>query len=165
MNPPIGRPTRIRLRKNARLMLEPNTSILSGSYLGVWPDQTLRIGENTSIAQGVFINTKCGLSIGRNVLIAHETSIMDYDGHPIFSTTATNHSADIDETYGGAAKPIVIENDVWIGFRAVILKGCTIGSGSIIGAGACVKSDVPPNTIVAGNPATIVKQGISWRKY
>ena len=56
-----------------------------------------------------------------------------------------------------AAAPIVIEDNVWIGKRAAILKGVHIGKGSIIGLGAIVTKDVPPYCIVAGNPARIVK--------
>ena len=54
-------------------------------------------------------------------------------------------------------KDIVVEDDVWIGTRAIILKGVTIHKGAIVGAGAVVTKDVPPYSIVAGNPAKIVK--------
>lgn len=165
MNPVTHQLTRIRLKKNAQLIMEPNTAILIGSYIAVWPEQELQIGENTCIAHGVFINTRCGLTIGRDVMIAHGTSIMDYDGHPVFYKPLSEDTPQGTKTYGGAAKPIVIEDNVWIGFNATILKGCTIGSGAIVGAGATVVTDVPPNSIVLGNPARVIQRGISWRKY
>lgn len=54
-------------------------------------------------------------------------------------------------------KPVVIEDDVWIGSRVIILPGVTIGKGSVIGASAVVSKSVPPYSVVAGNPAKIVK--------
>ena len=61
-------------------------------------------------------------------------------------------------------KTIVIEDNVWLGSRALILKGVTVGKGSIVAAGAVVTKDVPPNSIVAGNPAKIIKQNINWKE-
>jgi len=68
-------------------------------------------------------------------------------------------------TYGGTAKPIVIENNVWIGFKATILKGVKIGAGAIIGAHACVTTDIPPNSIAVGNPAKVIRENILWKRY
>ena len=84
MNPPMAHPTRLRIRNHAKLILEPNTVILTGGYLAIWPGQELRLGADTYLAHGVSINTRCGLRIGSNVMIGHETTIMDYDGHPVF---------------------------------------------------------------------------------
>lgn len=55
------------------------------------------------------------------------------------------------------SKPVVIEDDVWVGARAIILPGVTIGAHSIVGAGSVVTKDVPPWTVVGGNPARIIK--------
>lgn len=65
---------------------------------------------------------------------------------------------------GGKEKsaPIHIGNHVWIGARATILKGVTIGDGAVVAAGAVVNKDVPPNTLVGGVPARIIKENISW---
>jgi acetyltransferase-like isoleucine patch superfamily enzyme len=56
------------------------------------------------------------------------------------------------------ASPIIIEDDAWIGFNSIILKGVTIGKGSIVGAGSVVTKSVPPWTIVGGNPAKIIRE-------
>jgi maltose O-acetyltransferase len=61
-------------------------------------------------------------------------------------------------------KPIVIEDNVWIGGRAVVLPNVTIGSNAVVGAGAVVTRDVPPNTVVVGNPATVSRE-IDQRRF
>lgn len=61
-------------------------------------------------------------------------------------------------------KEIIIENDVWIGMRSIILKGVTIGEKSIVAAGSVVTKSVPANTIVAGNPAKVVKYLKEYKK-
>ena len=59
-------------------------------------------------------------------------------------------------------KPIEIGDHVWIGLRAIILKGVKIGNGSVIAAGAVVTRDVPPYSLVAGVPARVIKENIYW---
>ena len=88
------------------------------------------------------------ITIGENVAIAKEVIIRDSDLHKISNSVMTS--------------PIVIGNHVWIGTRAMIMKGVTIGDGAVVAAGAIVTKDVPPNCVVAGVPAKIVKENISW---
>ena len=83
--------------------------------------------------------------------MAHNVTIMDSDFHHIESE---NHVM---------TKPVTIRDNVWIGNGATILKGVTIGEGSVIAAKSVVTRDVPPHTIVAGNPAKVIKEDISWR--
>ena len=59
--------------------------------------------------------------------------------------------------------PITIGENVWIGCRALILKGVTIGDGAVVAAGAVVTKDVPANCVVAGNPAKIIKENVVWQ--
>lgn len=89
--------------------------------------------------------------IGRNAHIAREAVIRDYDGHYI------------EKPDYRTSKPVIIGDDVWIGYRAMILKGVTIGNGAIIAANSVVTKDVPANSIVAGNPARVIKENIKWR--
>jgi acetyltransferase-like isoleucine patch superfamily enzyme len=77
--------------------------------------------------------------------------IADYDGHPL--SPEHRHEPPAPEDI----RPVVIEDGVWIAARAIILKGVTIGRGSVVGAGAVVTADVPPRTVVAGNPAKVIK--------
>jgi acetyltransferase-like isoleucine patch superfamily enzyme len=162
MNPTIWSATRIRLRDNAKLILEPNNSILKGCYIAVAPNKTLKIGRETQINSGVIINTLCGMEIGKNVLIAFGAMLMDYDGHPVFYSEDDSNKKD---TYAGNSKEIKIEDNVWIGAKAMILKGVTVGANSIVAANSCVTNNVPRNSIVGGNPAKIIKENISWRRY
>jgi acetyltransferase-like isoleucine patch superfamily enzyme len=97
------------------------------------------------------------------VLISHGVNIHDTNSHPIDAEARHAHFRHIIQ-YGHPrsdidikAAPIIIGDDVWIGFGAIILKGVTIGKGAIVAAGALVTRDVAPFTIVAGNPAKEVK--------
>jgi acetyltransferase-like isoleucine patch superfamily enzyme len=96
-------------------------------------------------------------------MIGHQVKIMDYDGHPVFRDQSSLAGVE-EHKYGGEDAPIEIGNNVWIGFRSTILKGVTIGQGAIIGANSVVTRDVPPFSVVAGNPAKLIAEGIQWRR-
>lgn len=110
----------------------------------------LTIGSRSSIGDRTQIHCGNQVSIGDYVLIAWDVNIIEFEHH-----TLGNVPPD--------PKPIRIEDEVWIGCQAIILKGVTIGKGSTVGAGAVVVKDVPPYTFVAGNPAKVIKQTPSWR--
>lgn len=106
------------------------------------------IGNNVGVS-GCTISAANSITIGDHVLLGSGCLITDSDAHPV----------DPDERRsggGGRSAPIVIEDDVFIGARAIILKGVTIGKGSVVGAGSVVTKSVPPYSVVAGNPARIV---------
>ncbi|QEY24031.1 acyltransferase [Neisseria animalis] len=120
-----------------------NANIEKGAY--VLPDTVL--GENSGI--GVNCEICRGLTIGKRVMMGPEC---------LFYSTA--HRFDRERrVFNGytEVKPIVVEDDVWIGRRAIIMGGVTIGRGAVIGAGAVVTKDVPPYTLAAGNPAVVIK--------
>lgn len=121
-------------------------SIFQRSILSVHSNAILKIGARSRI-NGVHIAVKSKVTIGQNVRIAPYTLIMDSDFHDINDRSSSGESA-----------PIIIEDDVWIASRSIILKGVTIGKGAIIAAGAVVTKDVKPFTIVAGVPAVQVKK-------
>ena len=104
------------------------------------------------------------ITIGDRVLIAHNVNIFDTTTHPIDKKIRYEHECVVKmkgmptekyETINEA--PVHIGNDVWIGCNAVIMKGVTIGDGAIVSAGAIVTNDVPANSMVAGEPAKVVK--------
>jgi acetyltransferase-like isoleucine patch superfamily enzyme len=92
------------------------------------------------------------ITIGDRVIVGCNTIITDTDFHPL--QPAVRRERPID----GATAPIFIEDDVFIGMNALILKGVTLGAGCIVGAGSVVTKNVPPNTIVGGNPAKIIRR-------
>ena len=142
-------------------------SFLGSSYafLHTAPAATIRIGDDSGIYHGtafelgaaarVTIGNYCTLvgailrieselRIGNYVLIAHDVVITDCE-----SPGRWRHQP---------ARRITVGDDVWIGMRSIILAGVSIGSGAVVGAGALVCEDVPPMTIVAGNPARVVRR-------
>ena len=131
-----------------RCALYPGVKLVSNSR-SKEKDAILTIGDFTSIGDRTQIQCRDRVTIGRNVLIAWDVNILEHDFH---------------NPGGGAAvaRPIIIEDEVWIGVHAIILKGVTIGRGAIIGAGAVVTKDVPPFTFAGGNPAKNVKKVMSW---
>jgi acetyltransferase-like isoleucine patch superfamily enzyme len=107
-----------------------------------------------------FIGHMCAFSIGRSIrigkhcLLAGGVSVLDMDGHPV---DAAQRRAG-EPTPPDAIAPVVIGDDVWIGGGALILKGVTIGERAIVAARSVVTKDVPPDTVVAGNPARVVRE-------
>ena len=110
---------------------------------------TLRVGSRTGINHNVSLVIGREISIGSDCRIASNVAIFDVNGHP----------ADPDARRAGLppspeeVKPVRICDNVWVGRNAIIHPGVTIGEGSIVSAGAVVMSDVPPRSVVAGNPA------------
>lgn len=110
----------------------------------------LEIDCNTSINRNFFINARGQISIGKNVLIGPYVII--YSTNHIFDNTCMS----INEQ-GQTEEPVIIEDDVWIGARSVILPGVIIGKGAVIAAGAVVTKNVEPYSIVGGVPAKFIK--------
>jgi len=111
----------------------------------------LIIGDNTRI-HGTCIHVKSRVSIGKNCLIAANTQIFDCNGHPTAMTNPESRLKQTDEP-----KPIVIQDNVWIGTGCIILPGTEIGEGSIIGAGSVVNGTIPAHSIAKGNPAVVIE--------
>jgi len=111
----------------------------------------LIIGDNVGMT-GAVIVAQTRVEIGNHVWIGANSTIVDTDFHPLAPEARC-----IAPTAGESA-PIVIEDDVFIGMWAIILKGVRIGRGAVIGAGAVVTRDVPAGAVAAGNPARLVQQ-------
>lgn len=114
----------------------------------------INIGNNVGMS-GTAIICQKKITIGNNVRIGGNTVIYDSDFHDLCFEKRTS----IPEQIGGVlTKPVTVEDNVFIGGHVTILKGVTIGSNSIIGAGSVVSKDIPANQIWAGNPATFVRK-------
>jgi acetyltransferase-like isoleucine patch superfamily enzyme len=113
----------------------------------------LRIGDGSFLGHDCSLAVASSIVIGRHVLVAGGARMADYDGHPV---DAAARRAGL-PTPPDAVRPIVIEDDVWLGADTRILKGVRIGARSIVGSGAVVTRSVPPDVVVAGNPARVVR--------
>jgi acetyltransferase-like isoleucine patch superfamily enzyme len=110
---------------------------------------TLIIDSNTVIGHGCSFVIGKQISIGRHCLIAGSVRIIDSPGHPTDPVARQAGAPATDDE----VRPVVIEDNVWIGFRSVVMPGVTIGRNSVVAVGSVVTTDVPPNTLVLGNPA------------
>ena len=129
----------------------PNTAVNMRTHLWSYGPRQVRrsgasIGRNTRISHGCTIDLRSGLSIGDNVSVSPEVMIL--------AGTHDVHAPRFNDVAGF----VTIEDYVWIGARAIILPGVTIGSRSLVAAGAVVTRDVPDDTLVGGNPAKIIRQ-------
>ncbi len=141
------RSTILRIDKKSEFIVNGHASIYYGGDIILFENSKLTIGNS-------FINSDCKIrchkeiNIGDRCAISHDVTIMDADAHSINGEKES--------------KPVTIKDRVWIGTRATILKGVTVGEGAVIAAGSVVIKDVPNNTVVAGVPAKIVKKDIIW---
>jgi maltose O-acetyltransferase len=109
----------------------------------------IEIGGGTSFSNGVQVIAERRVTIGRRCLIGDAVLILDSDFHEM--------SAEGRHRLPGATAPVILEDNVFVGSRAVILKGVTIGKDSVIGAGSVVVRSIPPGVIAAGNPAKVIR--------
>lgn len=150
---------KINLKNENYIVVGNNCNIGDNSHLlcyNKYLDQEfspkLEIGDNFHATRQLTIQCCNEVQIGKNVLIGSNVFIIDY-----------NHGGYIpneDKGYIGnrlESKRIIIEDNTWIGQNAIILPGVTIGKGAIVGAGAVVTKNVPPYSVVGGNPARIIK--------
>jgi len=124
----------------------------------------ITIGENCFVGMNSKIWSGDSIEIGNNVLISHLVNIVDTNSHEVdhleraqgykklFTEGHPKEKGSIETA------PIVIQDYAWISFGVSILKGVTIGEGAIVAAGSVVIKDVPPYTLVAGNPAKVKKE-------
>lgn len=130
-----------------------------GKNLKTFPVTTIEnpggvsIGDNVWIGKNISLYGCNGIKIGNDVIIAKDVSLIS-GNHKYSDKTKKINNQNMEL----GKSPITIGNDVWIGEKAIILKSVNIGEGCVVGAGAVVTKDVPPFSVVAGNPAVIIKQ-------
>lgn len=158
-------------KKGAELTIGDNVTIKSSflsNLVGLYsktiivtraPGAYIRIGNNVGMS-GVTIYARKGIEIGENTAIGGNTKILDNDFHPI--EAETRNKLLMDKNGGDSdlvpAKPIKIGKNCFIGCNAIILKGTELGDGCVVGAGAVVSGKFEANSVIAGNPARVIKK-------
>lgn len=146
------------IKEPTAIIVGANT-IIRGELVTFGHGGNVKIGEWCYVGEGTRIWSAEQIQIGDRVLIAHNVNIHDSNSHPLNFRERHNHFKKIKEE-GHPSKidnlssaPVIIEDDCWIGFNSIILKGVTVGRGSIIGAGSIVTKDVPANSFFIHNHA------------
>ena len=158
----LGRPV---IQRYGRSRIELGDGIVLRSWKGSNPlvphhpvvlatrseEAVIKIGEDCGFT-GTTIVAAERIEIGNRVQVGANSTIVDTDFHPL---TPEGRQ---DDMANGRHRRVIIHDDVFIGMNSLILKGVEIGKGSVIGAGSVVVRSVPPRTIVAGNPARIIRE-------
>ncbi|MBE7157031.1 MAG: acyltransferase [Rhodospirillales bacterium] len=139
-------------------------STIAGELMVYPPVGKIVIGKNCYVGEGTRVWSMEKISLGSNVLISHNVNIIDNNSHEIDhrDRAVTNQrmmgpEGVFADRSGIRAGPIFIMDDVWIGLNSIVLKGVQIGQGSIVAAGSVVTKSVPAYTLVAGNPARVIR--------
>jgi acetyltransferase-like isoleucine patch superfamily enzyme len=153
-NPTMLKPWRIDIHgayisagKNLHVITAPDRHVSLSTWQFEDYQGHISIGDHCLICPGVRIDSGSEVVIGDNCMFAAGSYVTDADWHDIYDRT---------KTVGKTAK-VTLGNNVWIGDGAKVCKGVTIGDNSVIGAGSIVTSDIPANSIAAGNPARVIK--------
>lgn len=137
-----GRPYPKIIHKGGSLLAD-NCQFYSGVRLEIGVNGRLEIGNGSYVNRNTLIVCEQRIDIGKNCKIAWDVIIMDSDLHPVNSEPLVN-------------KPVLIEDNVWVGCRSIILKGVKIGEGAVLAAGSIVTKDIPAFTIWGGAPAKLI---------
>lgn len=145
------RPSRLILHPNSKLVCKGHIQSFEAVRIECLPNAVLEIGDKTYINHDSEIRCREHISIGNNVSIAYNVLIQDSDYHTMYDEKGNEKPQTL---------PIVIEENVWVGANAIILKGVTLGKGCVVAAGSVITKSIPANALVGGNPARIIKWDI-----
>jgi acetyltransferase-like isoleucine patch superfamily enzyme len=140
---------RIQISGCGEVMLGEGVS-LNGTVVPIelvtYTSGSIEIGNHTFINYGSSIAARASVKIGSYCHLGHYTFVMDNDQHDVVRHMELPRS-----------DPVIIEDHVWIGSKAIVLPGVRIGSRAVIGAGSIVTKDIPPRCVAAGNPARVLR--------
>ncbi|NLX10384.1 MAG: acyltransferase [Chloroflexi bacterium] len=157
-----GRPT-LRVAPGSTITLGANVKLFSRAtsnplridapctFSTLKPGAKIVIGSDSALS-GTVICCAESVVIGERVLVGSNCVLVDTDFHPLSPGARRRHP-----TEGAKSRPIVVEDDVFIGTQSIILKGTTLGRGCVVGAGAVVSGEFPPYSVIVGNPAQAIK--------
>jgi acetyltransferase-like isoleucine patch superfamily enzyme len=137
--------------------------LIQGQIVAERNESRINLADRVLLGGGSVIDCALSVTVERNVLISYACVIADADNHSLFpeqrvddlTTWMDGRRHDWSNT---EMAPLRICEGAWIGARSIILKGVTIGAGAVVGMGSVVTKDVPPRTIVAGNPARVIRE-------
>ena len=141
-------------------------SWLAGELLVYPQGGRIEIGDHCYVGEGTRIWSLSHVRLGNRIFLSHGVNVHDNDAHSLSAAERHCHFRELVQlghasfVENVATSKVEIEDDVWIGFNATILKGIRIGEGAIVGACSTVTRDVAPYTVVAGNPAVPVGQSL-----
>jgi len=141
--------------KNNTLRIEKD-SVLRDTHIEILGDNSsIIIGKNCIIGHDCYLSAKesTTLSLGDECMLSRNVKIMTSDGHPIYQNNECINSA----------KSITLGDKIWCGDNVTILKGVSVGKGSVVGINATLTHSIASGLIAVGNPAKVVKEDISWK--
>lgn len=143
------------------LVLGDGVRVYTWTTFNVEPCGYVEVGADSVLVGAVFMAAE-RIVVGQRVLVSYNVTIADSDFHPLDpalrrqDAVANAPQGDRSQRPPIVSRPVIIGDDAWIGIGAIVLKGVHIGQGARVAAGAVVTSDVPPGSLVTGNPARIV---------
>ncbi|MGD0329196.1 MAG: acyltransferase [Nitrososphaeria archaeon] len=143
-------PCTFEMCENSKMIVNGSVRVGYGTKILIAEGATLEFGDQIHVGSDSKIMCADHISVGDNSHISYDVEIRDTDFHRIIRDDFA------------VSKPVFIGCHVWIGSRAAILKGVRIGDGAVVATGAIVTKDVPNACLVAGIPARIIKENVSW---
>ena len=145
-------PATVRLEKGSRLTIRGLVDLHRGTLIWASRGGRVSVGHRTYLANGSRVVCQERVEIGSGCAIAWDVTIQDCDMHELRGFGAAKP----------ASGPVIVEDHVWIGAGAKVLKGVRVGTGAVVAANAVVTRDVEAGTIVAGNPARAIAKNMRW---